>query len=503
MVLDEITGSQDTNENEEGSEQMEVIDLDNESVLNKSEEDNNSSVQCSSEKSDFLGFESKGQEDTIDTVEPAENNKNIEPGINVGGNETIIKITSPMVISEGEGLLRIETPPPTAPIEVESTQTDFGADLASQIQAALEKAKIQGDTTINNGDQKQSDVVELIDDEDEIPKPTVSVNDKENEQLKHVLDHDCINPKCKRNSNDFVRARKCIVNHYRQNGEKLSKKQYVCSPCYDLAVEKYREYSEALINQKPLLRMDMPKREEVVELLSDGEESNDENSSDDEPLQKETLKMLNTDLETTIAEILEKVCISKQMGWTMQIINARTENNQNMLDENHSDLLVLEQKANAMYRKLYSVNEVQYYNLPTLEINSTNDGQIYREKYQLPISGPVIRPPINLSTIYFAVKQRLLSSKLGSLISALIRLNKISYMVDLSILCLLIFHIFKSLVSMQSDGCYRRRLEITSFPSSVHRLESEQHPSRVTKTDCLWPSANIPSTRRRTCYRII
>lgn len=433
MVLDEITGSQDTNENEEGSELMEVIDLDNESVLNKSEEDNNGSVQGSSEKSDFLGFESKGQEDTIDTVEPAENEK---PGLNIGGNETNLEITSPMVISEGEELRRIETPPPTAPIEVGSTETDFGSDLASQIQAALEKAKMQGDTTINNDDQKQSDVVELIDDEDDIPKPTVSVNGKENDQLKPVLDHDCINPKCERKSNDFVRARKCIVNHYRQNGEKLSKKQYVCSPCYDLAVEKYREYAEALINRKPLLRMEMPKREEVVELLSDGEESNDENSSDDEPLQKETLKLLNTDLESTIAEILEKVCISNQMGWTMQIINARTENNQKMLDENHSDLLALEQKANAMYRKLYSVNEVQYYNLPTLEINSTNDGQIYREKYQLPISGPVIRPPINLSTIYFAVKQRLLSSKLGSLLSALLRCNKISNMVNLSILCL-------------------------------------------------------------------
>lgn len=408
MVLDEVTGSQETNEMEDDTERpTEVIDLDNEQNLNKSGEEDNASPQFSTEKSAVLDSKPEEPKDDIDNVDIADDEQKMETDMDDTDNKV------PGASTEAEGLFRIPTPPlEVRPIESERNVSDFSADLASQIKAALEKARMQGESMISNDEQKASDVVELLDDEDEIPKNTGNVSVKENEEIKPVLDHDCINPKCGRASNDFMRALKFVINHFRQNGEKLNKKQYVCSLCYDLAVEKYREYSEALIVQKPLLHMEMPKKEEVVELLSDGEESNDENNSDDEPLSKETINLLNDELEATIADILEKVNISKQMSWTMQIISARTENNQKMIEENHADLLELEQKANAMYRKLYSVNEVQYYNLPTLEINSTNDGHVYREKYQLPISGPVVRPPINLSSIYFAVKQRLLSSKL-------------------------------------------------------------------------------------------
>lgn len=389
MVIDEVACSQETSSQVLTGESV-PIDVD---------------VKESGEEDPVEKTEEAGKDD----VETAPIVEETEPNVTTD-DEPDTKTSLPVITTDE--LLRIPTPPPllTEPIEDDSSLSN---DLASQIQAALKKAKEQVDSGSNTENQKPSeDVVELLDDEEDENIPESTDVKKAPDEIKPVMDHECINPKCERSANDFVRARKFIVNHFRQNGEKLSKKQFVCSPCYDLAVEKYRGYSERLLAQKPLLQMEMPMREEVVELLSDGEESDNEDSSEEERVPKETLDLLNNELETIIAETLQKVNISKQMGWTMQIIKARTENNQKMLDENHADLLALEQKANAMYRKLYAVNEVQYHNLPTLEINSTNDGRLYKEKYHLPVSGPVIRPQINLSSIYFAVKQRLLSSEL-------------------------------------------------------------------------------------------
>lgn len=126
---------------------------------------------------------------------------------------------------------------------------------------------------------------------------------------------------------------------------------------------------------------------------------------------KETLALLESEFESVLSETLEKVNITQQMGWTTQILTARIENNQKMLDENQEDIKILEKKAAEMYRKLYSINEVKYHALPTLEIATTGDAFFYKERYHLPAPGKVVRPQINLSSMYFAVKQRLLSGK--------------------------------------------------------------------------------------------
>ncbi|XP_063701823.1 histone-lysine N-methyltransferase eggless [Culicoides brevitarsis] len=306
------------------------------------------------------------------------------------------------------------TVPATEPMETE--ENSFSTNLTSQILAALEKAKKQDETSTETPKTATNEVVELLDDDEDAPPPApenaeTEETTKEAEEVKPARDHECVNPNCDRRSNEFQRARKVIVNYFRQNSEKLKKKQFVCASCYDFAVEKYRGYTETLLEQQPLLLMEMPKHEEVVELLSDGEDdSNDENSSDEEPLPQETLDLLSSELEKTLSDVLEKVKASQQIDWSVQIMRAQVENNQKIVEENDKLIQALEQQATTMYRKLYAVNEVQYHNVPALEIMSTNDGRMYTEKNHLPLPGPTFRPPITLSSVYYAVKQRLLST---------------------------------------------------------------------------------------------
>uniref|UniRef100_A0A336KDJ6 CSON004398 protein n=1 Tax=Culicoides sonorensis TaxID=179676 RepID=A0A336KDJ6_CULSO len=425
MVIDEVTGSQDTDPlPEEMETRPEVIDLDkSDSTTENVVKDEIESTK--SQASDFLGFD----------IKETENELSDKPGKNIGRapskspphldrNETInddgdvdMRVSpAPLDKVNSEDLLKIPTPPPLD-VPGDFKKEDIGSDLASQIQAALEKAKNQiensGSNFENKTELKKDDVVELLDDDEDekmsedVPKNNLNGTTSEKAQISTI---ECINPQCDKTSNDFIRARKFIINHFRQNGEKLNKKQFVCSPCYDIAIEKYRSYSQALLNQQPLLKMEMPHREEVVELLSDGEDSDKEENSDEEIISKDVQDLLSNELEDVIAKTLAKVNIDKQISWSLQIIKTRTNNNQAMLDENEADIVALERKANLMYRRLYGVNEVQYHNVPTLEILSTSDGQFYKEKYQLPSIGPVVRPQINLSSIYFAVKQRLLST---------------------------------------------------------------------------------------------
>lgn len=392
VVIDEITASQATADDvrEEDEESVKEIDLtainsDGTATTTSEMKENASLVKSDSEVTSKVSEESDVKNQKL---------KNEE---------------EPMDLDKTQELVRLPTPPPLIRIE---KNEHVPSTLEMQIQQALDTVMKESESNSNVEDVKKSEeVVDLLDDEEESEKETGDTNTDENAETKPSFDHECINPKCENTSNDFMPARKFIVNHFRQNGDKLSKKQFVCSPCYDLAVEKYRDYTKALLNHQPLYKMEMPAMEDVVELLSDGEDSDDEEMSENAPVQKETLNLLSTELTSVIEEQLKKIDIDKQMGWNWQIIQARTENNEKMLDENNRSLLELEKKANIIYRKLYAVNEVQYYNLPTMEIVSSTDGNIYKEKHHLPSVGPVERPQINLSSVYFAVKQRLLSSE--------------------------------------------------------------------------------------------
>lgn len=144
--------------------------------------------------------------------------------------------------------------------------------LVAQIEAAIAQASTKSiEETANK--PPTNDIVELLDDDDDDEAPPTSTSTENMSETPHVngnikkisdinLTHDCINPKCENNSNDFIQAPLFIINFFigGQNANKPGKRRHVCSPCYDIAVEKYREYCNALVNKQPLLKMEIPVR---------------------------------------------------------------------------------------------------------------------------------------------------------------------------------------------------------------------------------------------------
>lgn len=162
-----------------------------------------------------------------------------------------------------KSLVRIPTPP----IVASSTIPDIG--LTAQIEAAIAQATSKPLPTSSSEKPTTNDVVELLDDDDDeemnsdTEKP-VNGDAKISDDDTKFNKHECINSKCDGKSDDFIQAPVFIVNFYgggQNPGKVLSKRKYVCSPCYDLSVEKYQEYCTALVNQQPLLKMAMPVRE--------------------------------------------------------------------------------------------------------------------------------------------------------------------------------------------------------------------------------------------------
>lgn len=144
-------------------------------------------------------------------------------------------------------------------------------------------------------------------------------------------------------------------------------------------------------------------------MSDDSDEENDNVEDGDTRVSNEVLKLLESDLENVIHEQLAAVQIDKQTSWIKQLLEQKAENHERMCDEIQAELRDIERKAYEMGRKLHAINEPQRVNLPALEIISSANGRLYKERYELPTFGQMPRPAMDIGGIFYGVKIRLLA----------------------------------------------------------------------------------------------
>lgn len=221
---------------------------------------------------------------------------------------------------------------------------------------------------------------------------------------------ECINFECTSKRHiDFVRAPIFVLSYFNVP-RKVTKSQFVCTPCFDQAAQSYRELAGATMDEQPLLLQNLPKRTDLVEILdsSDEDDTGIEDNEANECLSSEIRQLLEQDLDNIIQETLEKVNIEQQMNWTKSILDQKLQHNEDLLSDIDKDLKSLQKMADTMYSKLYRNSNFVIEELPPFDLNTNKQMQLAGPHY--PPYGELERPAPDTVSLYYSVRQKLLAA---------------------------------------------------------------------------------------------
>lgn len=127
----------------------------------------------------------------------------------------------------------------------------------------------------------------------------------------------------------------------------------------------------ALLNNKPLVNIDLPKKNEMVEVI-DSDEENDST----EKMQTDDYDDRNIEwdeaMESQVEQILQGICSKVDLKKQLQWENTKIRTDLRDLRENQSlianELKILEEKSSKMYSELYSFNKPRLQRQPSIEI---------------------------------------------------------------------------------------------------------------------------------------
>lgn len=131
----------------------------------------------------------------------------------------------------------------------------------------------------------------------------------------------CINYACKGGTTMIEPPGFCLSFYRVKN--KLTKKQQICTDCYDNAVEHYDRLVVALTDKKPLLEVELPLRNDVVEIE---DSDSDDEATEDVHLSDETVQMLEEHFDSTMSAVLNKYDFDDQVEKAFNCLNKRCEN---------------------------------------------------------------------------------------------------------------------------------------------------------------------------------
>jgi len=170
---------------------------------------------------------------------------------------------------------------------------------------------------------------------------------------------ECINHKCPRNDDDeFLPAYGFVLNFY-YVAKKTNKSQFVCDSCHDKAVLKYEELCQALSENRPLCKVELLEKPDIVE-IADSDEENEE-PAESKSVDEQDKVVWNPKVEAEVEEILQsyanKYDIKQQQKWQEQMLKKKLDKNDDKLKNLNEELKALEQISRNMYNSLYAVNK--------------------------------------------------------------------------------------------------------------------------------------------------
>lgn len=205
------------------------------------------------------------------------------------------------------------------------------------------------------------------------------------------------------------------MNHYNVT-KKLNRIQYVCHVCFDIANRNFKAFTEALVNEQPLLLENLPKRTEFYEILDSSDEDSDDNDSvdktaiaeRDKPLPKHVIDTLLDHLVDVMDNMKDKCDLDKHANWSDQIISHKLETNNDLIDEINGICKELQNKADQMHNRLYRNGNYVIEELPPLDLNTLKQMQLAGPTYPPP--GELKYPKLDTFSLYYAVRSKLLAA---------------------------------------------------------------------------------------------
>lgn len=246
---------------------------------------------------------------------------------------------------------------------------------------------------------------------------------------------ECVNFACGQKSTEFFRASNMILSHFKAT-KKITKWQYVCADCNEEAIVRYEQLTNVLLAQQPILLEQMPNHADHVEILdsSDEEETAATGTTErskkikkrfDETLELDVVNAFKADFETVLAETLANINIDQQMSWSRQILDHKIDKNAAASKEISADLRDLQRMADSMYKKLYQTTSFIIEDLPPLDLNTMHHMQVAGPTY--PPFDKVEFAPIDTNSLYYCVRQKLLSPWVPSKVTEIIDAADVSF----------------------------------------------------------------------------
>lgn len=233
--------------------------------------------------------------------------------------------------------------------------------------------------------QKNEDVICLDSDDEQsattaAPKQDKSLKEEIKEQVtkkrKQSVEikklKECVNPNCPRNIDDEYSECPVFIMTFYYITRKPNKVQWICSTCYEKAIEKYEDLASNINSNLPWTTIKIPKKLDVLE-IEDSDEEEEELSVKKREVPESEMFEFTSETETMCEEILKdianRVDIKMQLDNEFKIIEEKAEKNNQALIEMDKELRKVEKKSQVMYDELYAINRPKFDRRPSLHID--------------------------------------------------------------------------------------------------------------------------------------
>lgn len=277
------------------------------------------------------------------------------------------------------------------------------------------KDHVEEGTVIDNA--KYSSIKESVAKPDLLMETAVPPQARESddmEQIEIFYNQECINHDCPRNHKQFFLVPQFALSHFKVK-KRRSQKQYICAECYDCALDTYEEYCGLMKAKQPLLLKNINVQGPEFVEITDSSDDDDETSTMQQiqtvkgSFSQANLDLIEAELESSIKNVLEKLEIQNQLTWSKTILETRTRRLEEESKLNDELLRSLQRKADQMYSSLYQCPKIRLRQFQPLDLN-TNLPYSFPEVTPCPPVGEILRPPIEINQIYYAVKNKAIAS---------------------------------------------------------------------------------------------
>lgn len=183
---------------------------------------------------------------------------------------------------------------------------------------------------------------------------------------------ECINPECPRNKDDeYLESPSFVLSMY-YIAKKPTKIQWVCSTCYNEALETYEQLCSKFLSNEPWIKVKIPKKQDLVEIIDSDEEDEISEAQRKSRAENEMI-IFDEDVEKEVEEILKtmtsNIDIKMQIEEEYKLIESKVNKNEKSLEEMNEEIKMLERKSYQMYDELYSFNRPKIQRRPSLSLD--------------------------------------------------------------------------------------------------------------------------------------